>query len=182
MGLASSPRRHFDGALRVWDARSGHSEREVEHLHGAGVAIHGVCAAHVQSLVGSVGKDGSVKASAGRGRGGVALCVASLANSAPVGAPQVVDQRMLNAGRALVRHADFRLGLGNCSACFSPDDAFLACGSHGGALVAWDVARGGGVAALGGGGAGVPPLQGVSWSKQGPVAVGDRAGGVAVWA
>lgn len=141
---------HFDGALRMWDARSGKQERDLEAVHGAGVPVVAVGAAHVSAAVATAGRDGSVR---------------------------VVDLRAAGERRALPRSPDMRVAMGGAAVCLSPDDAFVAAASHGGALVVWDALAGGAAVAL----PGPSPLAGVSWSKLGTVATTDKAGNLALW-
>lgn len=70
------------------------------------------------------------------------------------------------------------MSMGNVGVCSSPDDAFVAIGSHSGALVVWNTHRGtvAGTVAAG------QCLQGVSWSRLGTVAVSDKSGQVSLWA
>ena len=164
---------HYDGGVRLWDLRAGGGGAG----GGAPVAVGEAPALHAPGggvLALATSLDGGRALSLGRDGCLVALDARTLAPACP-GAPPL-------------RAPGFRVGGQWAGAALGPDGSHAAAGGADGAVYVWEVASGALVRELrppggGGGGGPLPAIQALAWSPQGtPLAVGDRAGGVTLWA
>ena len=147
---------HLDGALRLWDPRTGNSAGEMAGLHGAAVA--GVVVEPTTGEAFTLGRDGCVKRVDIRVTGGGGGSETLATYSAP----------------------GFRVGLNACRPAAAPGGGMVAAGGADGTVCTWDV-RSGRVAhrtAKGHAGA----VAAVEWSPAGgPFASVDKTGSLILW-
>jgi len=154
---------HYDGGVRLWDMRAGGAAvAEAPALHAPGGGVLALATSLDGGAALSLGRDGCLHALDAR-------TLTPLPGSAPLRAP------------------GFRVGGQWAGAALGPDGRHAAAGGADGAVFVWEVATGAVVRELrppGSASGGPPPaIQALAWSPQGtPLAVGDRAGGVTLWA